>query len=223
MLQRALRSARYRATVLFSRQSRRHAKVGPLENWREKRQFQIRFLRDHGLRPDQTILDVGCGTLRGGIPIIEYLEPERYTGLEARPEVLDEARAELREHRLEDKHPALVVNGDLATFDLGRRFDVIWAFSVLIHMSDDVLDGALEFVGRHLAEGGTFFGNIATEARSDKIWEGFPDVARPISFYEERARAHGLAVENLGPMRALGHPAGHGADQQMLRFTRGRA
>jgi SAM-dependent methyltransferase len=219
MLQRALKSARHWVTVLLSRESRRHAKVGPLTNWREKREFQIRFLRDHGLQPGQTLLDLGCGTLRGGIPIIEYLEPERYTGIEARPEVLVDARAELREHGLEDKRPSLVANGDLATFDLERRFDVIWAFAVLIHMSDDVLDGALDFVRRHLAEGGSFFGNVTTEERRDKSWEGFPDVARPISFYEDRARAHGLAVENLGPMRALGHPAGHGAEQQMLRFT----
>jgi SAM-dependent methyltransferase len=219
-LQRALKSARHWATVLLSRESRRHAKVGPLTNWREKREFQIRFLRDQGLRPDQSFLDIGCGTLRGGIPIIDFLEPDRYTGIEARAAVLDDARAELREHHLEDKRPTLIASGDLGNLDLERRFDVIWAFAVLIHMSDDVLDGALAFVRRHLADDGSFFGNITTEERRDKSWEGFPDVARPISFYEERARAHGLSVENLGPMRALGHPPGHGAEQQMLRFSR---
>jgi cyclopropane fatty-acyl-phospholipid synthase-like methyltransferase len=217
---RALKSARYRITLLLSPESRRHAKVGPLENWREKREFQLRFLRDHGLQPGQTLLDLGCGTLRGGIPIIDYLDAGNYTGLEARPPVLDEAREELRAHNLEHKRPALVVNGDLATFELDRRFDMIWAFSVLIHMSDDVLDGALGFVSRHLGDHGVFFANITTEERKDKSWEGFPDVARPVSFYETRARAHGLTVENMGPLKTFGHPSGHGAEQQMLRFTR---
>jgi len=48
-----------------------------------KRRFQIDFFRRQGLRPDQTLFDLGCGTLRGGIPIIDYLEPGFYTGTPA--------------------------------------------------------------------------------------------------------------------------------------------
>ena len=216
---RALRSARHWAAVLFSPDSRRHAKVGPLEHWREKRAFQIQFLRDRGLQPGNSFLDLGCGTLRGGIPIIEYLDEGGYTGVDARPEIIDEARAELRAHHLEDKHPTLTVSSDLATQDLGHHYDVIWAFSVLIHMSDEVLDSAFGFVRRHLAGDGVFYATVTTESRQDKVWEGFPDVARPVSFYEQHARANGLAVEDLGALRTLGHPLGHGAEHRMLGVT----
>jgi SAM-dependent methyltransferase len=221
-LQRAVRVVCHWGTFIVSAEARRHAKVGPASVWKEKRHFQIHFLREHGLRSEDYFLDIGCGTLRGGIPIIEFLEPEHYVGIDARAEVLDDARAELHAHHLEDKRPRLVATSDLAPLDLGRRFDVIWAFAVLIHMSDEVLDDALDFVGRHLEAGGVFYANVTTEERSDKVWEGFPDVARPISFYEQHAAAHGFSVENLGSLHSLGHAHGHGESQQMLRFTGGR-
>ena len=61
--------------------SERHSLVGPAHLWEIKRAFQIQFLQSVGLTPDQYLLDMGCGTLRGGIPIIKYLEPGHYYGI----------------------------------------------------------------------------------------------------------------------------------------------
>ena len=58
--------------------------------WRKKRAFQIEFLIKNGLQPHHHIIDVGCGTLRGGIPIIDYLDPENYACLDVRATVLEE-------------------------------------------------------------------------------------------------------------------------------------
>ncbi len=188
--------------------------------WEEKRAFQIDFLLGvAGMRPEQHLLDVGCGTLRGGIPIIQHLEPGHYTGVEARPEVLEEAGLELQDNHLEHKLPVLVASDDLSALDLGRRFDIVWAFAVLIHMSDDVLDGALGFVRRHLEDGGSFYANVNVESRRDTTWMGFPNVARPIEFYSERAGGAGLVIEDLGTLAALGHAPGMGEHQHMLRMT----
>ena len=86
--------------VRASRQARRHSLVGRPELWQLKRDFQISFLREHGLEPGHFLLDIGCGTLRGGIPIIEYLDAGSYVGIDVRSEAIEEARRELREHRL---------------------------------------------------------------------------------------------------------------------------
>ena len=69
----------------------RHHWVGPQDLWRMKRQFQIDFLLRMGLQPDEDLLDLGCGTLRGGIPMIEYLHAGKYVGVDVRAEVLAEA------------------------------------------------------------------------------------------------------------------------------------
>jgi|1186.fasta_scaffold194247_2 SAM-dependent methyltransferase len=207
--------------ALRSPAERRHVLAGPMNLWKMKREFQIDFLRQAGLRPDQTLLDVGCATLRGGIPLIDYLDEGGYTGIEPREHVLEEARRELAAHDLQDKHPTLLVSGDLADMNLGRRFDVIWAFSVLIHMADDVLDSAMGFASRHLEADGIFYATVNMGERWDSPgdWQGFPNVRRPLEFYRDAAARHGLDVEDLGTLESFGHGPGQGQPHHMLKLT----
>ena len=93
------------ALLFVSRAARRHARVGSPRLWKMKREFQFDFLKRMGLERTQVLLDLGCGTLRGGIPLIEFLERGHYIGVDVRADVLDEARAELREAGLEHKSP----------------------------------------------------------------------------------------------------------------------
>jgi len=204
------------------RQAQRHALVGPGRLWREKREFQRRFLLEQGLRRDDRLLDLGCGTLRGGIPLIQYLQPGHYTGIDVRPEVIAEARLELAEAGLESRRPRLQCLPDLARVSLGDSFDVVWAFSVLIHLSDDALAAALSIVRRHLAEDGTFFANVNLGEEPDGTWQGFPLVWRPWSFYQAAFGRAGLQVTDLGPLTDFGHVSGHSdperdRQQRMLR------
>src|SRR3954454_18505863 len=106
-----------------SRAARRHTLVGPPEVWKEKRAFQIRFLVAQGLEPQTSLVDIGCGTLRGGVPIIEYLDAGGYSGVDVRAEVESEARAELEQHGLAAKRPTLVFGRSLPDTHLGRTFD----------------------------------------------------------------------------------------------------
>lgn len=68
-------------SLIQSRKERRHALVGPARLWKMKREFQIRFLRDMALKPEHYVFDIGCGTLRGGLPIIQYLDSGRILAL----------------------------------------------------------------------------------------------------------------------------------------------
>ena len=203
-----------RLALLFASGSeRRHARVGPAHLWQMKRAFQLDFLRRTGLARGQRLLDLGCGTLRGGLPLIELLEAGHYTGVEVRGEVLAEARAELEEADLAHKSPALVHATDLGTLELGRRFDVIWAFSVLIHMDDATLERALLCVARHLAPDGSFYSNVRIPALAggrerEQRWEGFPVVTRSLDFYRAAGARHALALRDLGSLAALGHVSG---------------
>lgn len=202
--------------------ARRHIKAGPLHLWEGKRKFQIRFLKEVGLQPDHFLLDLGCGTLRGGIPIIEYLAPGHYYGVERRADVLAEARRELSEAGLDGKEPVLLLASELRLLDLDLAFDVIWAFSVLIHMTDVVLDECLHFANRHLKRAGALYANVNTGPRREAWlrWQGFPVVWRSRGFYEDQAARHGLAVTDLGDLRSLGDVSGIPAidEQRMFKF-----
>ena len=87
---------------------KRHTLVVSPELYKKSRDFQIKFLKDMGLLPEDYLLDIGCGTLVGGIPIIRYLEKSHYYGIETRPDVLEEARKELLESKLTQKTPVLL-------------------------------------------------------------------------------------------------------------------
>jgi hypothetical protein len=168
-------------------------------------------------------LDIGCGTLRGGIPIIEYLEPGHYTGLEVRPHVLEEARKELALHpAAAAKCPNLVLSeGFPALPDLGP-IDQAWGFSVLIHMADPIARDCFAYAGRVLSQRGVFHANVHIGPTGDaQGGAGFPVVSRPESFYQGLAEAAGLQVEDLGTLASLGHSFGlRGDSYHMLRVTR---
>jgi SAM-dependent methyltransferase len=183
----------------------RHALVGPADLWQMKRQFQIEFLRGVGLKPHHQLLDLGCGTLRGGIPLIDYLDHGHYAGVEVRGEVLDEGRRELAESGLISKQPQLVHCERLAQLDLGRKFDVAWAFAVLIHMDDAVLDEAVAAVTRHLDDDGVFYATVNVGTEPDRSWQGFPIVYREPAFYADVFRRHSLTVADIGPLTSFGH------------------
>lgn len=48
--------------------------------WHELGELQFRFLVDQGLRPEHVLLDIACGSLRGGVRFVPYLNPGNYLG-----------------------------------------------------------------------------------------------------------------------------------------------
>jgi len=206
--------------LFWTAEQRRHVLVGPQDLWEQKRAFQVEFLTGRGLQPHHHLLDLGCGTLRGGIPLIEILEPEHYTGLEARAEVLEEARQELADAGLEHKRPRLVAAELPSRSGIAEHFDYVWSFSVLIHMADEILFDALGFVAGRLAPGGVFYANVNVGERDEGFWQGFPVVWRSLDFYRESCARAGLRLEDLGPLGELGHVSGVASQdaQRMLEI-----
>ena len=207
--------------MFMSRAERRFELVGPPELWEMKRQFQIDFLRKHGLEPRHFLVDIGCGVLRGGVPIIDYLDEGHYYGIEARPKALEEGRKELHESKLEHKKPQLRVAEHLAHVTLDRKFDYIWAFSVLIHLQDEILEEVISFVARHLEDKGVFYANIDTLDAPDGKWLEFPGVRRPLGFYADVCARNHLRMTDIGSLKDFGHVTGGEADlQRMLDIRR---
>ena len=192
-------------SIWQTKEERRHALVGPPDLWKMKRDFQIRFLIDMGLNPDHFLFEIGCGTLRGGLPIIQYLDVAHYFGVEVREGALEEGKKELREAGLIYKKPALILSSDISQLDVDRKFDYMWAFSVLIHMDDRVLSKTLNFVSKNLSKQGVFYANVNIGDSKDGAWQGFPVVTREFEFYKKACVANSLEISELGPLKKFGH------------------
>ena len=190
-------------------QERRHSLSGPVGHpgiWKLKRDYQISFLKQRRLESHHHLLELGCGTLRGGLPIIDFLQEGHYYGIDARGIALEEARNELAESNLEDKHPTLILAADLTSVDLDRTFEFVWAFSVLPHLEDEIVRGAFRCAKRHLAVDGQFLATAGIGSRRRGRWMEFPDLVRPLEFYAREAAGEGLNVQDLGVLSSLGHP-----------------
>jgi hypothetical protein len=88
-----------------------HSSLGP--NLRPGRLASARRtferLLTYGIRPDDTVVDYGCGTLRLGTLFIEYLQADRYIGLCIDKRILAAGREQLADDIVETKRPTLEV------------------------------------------------------------------------------------------------------------------
>lgn len=208
--------------IVKSKQERRHALVGASNVWEQARKFQFQFLLNQGLKQTDTLMDIGCGTLRGGIPMIQFLDKGNYYGMDVRDEVLDEGRKEIKAAKLDDKNPNLISFKHFSEVKLDVKFNIMFAFSVLIHFEDTIAENCFNFVSKSLADGGIFYANVNIAEHKDGNWVGFPIVFRSQEFYNDLAARNGMKVEVLGNLLGLGHDTGKKSDRQqiMLKFSK---
>jgi len=180
------------------------AHMGFRGQWEEHRRFQLEFAKSAGLRPDSSLLEIGCGPLTLGLPAIAYLAANRYTGVDVRPEVLNLAWSQIGKAGLASKNPRLVHSTSFGAVELGEaRFDFIWSFSVLYHLTDALIADWFAQVSRRLAPGGAYFANLNVE-QPESTWLQFPFVRRSVDFYRDAAARHGLTLRELGTLESLG-------------------
>ena len=170
----------------------------------EHRRFQIALLKEQGLAPCHRLLEIGCGPLTGGLPIIEFLGPGNYVGIDVRDRVLDMSWKEIGRQRLSQKNPQLICSTSFGSAELGnQQFDFILSFSVLYHLSDDLLASYFGEVRKRLKPTGVCLANVNTLYENSR-WLEFPFLKRTIEEYYEVAGSHGLAGMFLGELRQLG-------------------
>jgi SAM-dependent methyltransferase len=176
--------------------------------WESHRRFQIDILKRQGLLPKHTFLELGCGPLTGGIPVIEYLYAGNYTGVDIRSSVLNLSWREVSKAGLSAKNPRLICSSNFASEYLGdAKFDFVYSLSVLYHLSDDILDKYFATVARRLNPAGKCIANINNHIPSDK-WLEFPFLKRDLETYCAVASKHGLTVRDLGEIGELGFDGG---------------
>ena len=94
------------------------------------------IVKGYGLKTTDIFLDLGCGTLRNGIWLIDYLNKEKYYGLDNHYDSLSIGfNKENLNKKLENKRPHLLASGKFNIEFFNIKFDFILACGLFNHLS----------------------------------------------------------------------------------------
>ena len=187
-----------------------------------RREVLERALGDAGVElAGRRVLDVGCGT---GFFTAFYLQRgAAVTGIDIAPTSIE---------RLSRRHPeATFVLADVSEHDVPTGFDVVNAFDVLYHITDEARwTAALARLGRAVRPGGvllftdTFHPLPAAEHNRMRPLEAYRAILAPLGFTFERPRPTAVLLNReLGPFRFLNRAPRLllAADRLLLRLGAG--
>jgi SAM-dependent methyltransferase len=184
--------------------------VGRSGHWRESRDFQLRALEKLGLQCNHHLLDVGCGPLRAGAPLIRFLDPVGYTGIDISADRLHAARKVVAHFGLEDKNPRLLTSKDFGRDCLPRAsFDRVWCYQVVIHLASPLVEQFMSAVAELLKPEGRAWFSARVLGDGDDFntvgaWQEFPVAEAGEAFYRSSANAAGLDCTGLGTLGEWG-------------------
>lgn len=126
--------------------------------WEEIGRLQFEFLLNQGLEPSHCFLDIACGSLRGGVHFIRYLDVGNYLGIDREGELIKLGiEKELGRATLESKQPEFVVS-DRFEFDSFRKSPQFsLAQSLFTHLNSTDVCACLEKLRKFVEPGHIFF------------------------------------------------------------------
>ena len=143
------------------------AYVGPPGQYDVIAGLQFTLLFRAGLRETHKLLDLGCGSLRGGRLFIPYLRPGHYYGVEPNEWLVQEGiERELGADVMRVKQPTFSNIADFGLAALGERFDFVLAQSVFSHTFPDMTLQGLRGVRDCLADGGVLLATFWEDERT---------------------------------------------------------
>lgn len=86
-----------------------------------------------GLKPHQTVLEIGCGALRSGYWVIKYLDKQSYFGIEPNAKMLNAGINTILTHEEIFKTPEFSTSDDFPFDGFGMQFDYVLACSIWSH------------------------------------------------------------------------------------------
>jgi cyclopropane fatty-acyl-phospholipid synthase-like methyltransferase len=124
-------------------------------------ELQRELLERTGCTPTSKVLEIGCGFLNAGIPIIRFLAAGNYVGIEPNRWLIDAALTKRDARNLvKEKHARFLYSDTFDASELGIEFDFVISHSVLSHCAHRQLDQFLRTLGRVLASNGCILASL---------------------------------------------------------------
>src|SRR6266404_9121155 len=113
--------------------------------WMEVSRLQTDFMIKMGLKPEHVLLDIGCGSLRGGVEFISYLHAGNYLGLDSSNRLIQIGiKEELGRRLLKLKSPEFVISRHFEFEKFSKTPDFAIAHSIFTHLRESDIRRCLE-------------------------------------------------------------------------------
>ena len=145
-------------------------------------EFHLDLMKKYELRPNHVVLDFVCGYGRTAIPLIKFLDPHRYIGIELSKKRLELAKEWVKKENLCWKKPKFIwsLDNQLGYLD-NESVDCVWTLSVFNHIPDSEVSMILSSLSRVLKQNGClFFYFVKSNKQQSKmktgseVWAKFP-------------------------------------------------
>ncbi len=110
----------------------------------------VERMRELGLRPEHKVLDIGCGALSQGSPLIRYLNPGNYVGIDPAGWLI--LAAMYAEPQLKDRNPQFLYRSDFDASGYGT-YDFVVSHSVMSHTAHWQMESMLAKIRESSHEG----------------------------------------------------------------------
>jgi len=177
--------------------------------WDEIGRLQFEFLLKNGLNEGTVLLDIGCGSLRGGCLFINFLAENNYLGIDKELSlIILGVASELGIDVYLEKKPEFVVSGEFEFSKFSRTPTMAIAQSLFTHLTLDDIGFCLKNLREFVHEGFVLFATYfpsempASNPLKSHSHACFHYTVGEISALAQRA---GFKFENIGDW---GHPRG---------------
>ncbi len=183
--------------------------------WDELGRLQFNFLVGQGLQPTDVLVDVACGSLRGGIHFIPYLDPGNYLGIEKESELVRNGlEVELPNNVRVEKLPEVIISSSFEFSEFSKHPTFGLAQSLFSHLPPTDITECFAKLRLQAADGCRFFATF-NESSSQAEHDSRGHAHREFRYTQEEMRAFGEC--NGWSFRYIGdwnHPRG----QKMTEF-----
>jgi SAM-dependent methyltransferase len=139
------------------------------ENWGLSGRLQLDLLKQSGCTEASKVLEIGCGCLNAGLPIMKFLEPGHYVGVEPNKWLID---AILKDKEVAEvvasRKPQFVYSDSFDASSANMLFDFVISHSVLSHASKRQVELFLRNLKRVLKPEGKILASLVMTNRKGK-------------------------------------------------------
>ena len=184
-------------------------------HWEEIGRLQFDFLKKMGLKPNHCLLDIGCGSLRGSIYYIKYLNKNNYIGLDKESKLIELGiKNELDKKIFLKKDPTFLINDKFDFSEINNEPDFSIAQSLFTHLNPGDIRLCLKNLSEILTKNHSFFATFkkGNSFLNTKNSNSFSVFYYSIKTLNKIANEVGWKTEYVGD---FGHPR----NQEIMKFT----